>query len=705
MISSIGLLLACSLTLSNVNTSSKTNCAIEPSSAFSENIYTPPVKNFVPDERDSYEDNDGFNVATKLYPEDSCKLTSYHTCLSATIDTYSQIIDTDYYVLALFIDSHVSLHIETDHSDYSFDLILMKDTSSLNEDKVIKNTETIYEDDSSEKSKGYQGQLRAGNYFVYIRGQQPASSGITLEYDLEIFVSKSNSPSLVSIGDMRFNKGLGGAIWLSDYLPLNTASIGEVNNEYVYYQDTGNGIDTRNYLIEDLMRISEGNPIRFATIYIWDSALRYVFYETVSALYTYFSENLKEQEIRNASIELVCDVLNNVTVVIRVLNVVVGRIFLPLKVTLTALNYLVKIVNLIIKSFIREIDVIGSVLYANYLGFLKGLLYMDFSKIEDDLYSQDIEGQKLEEVIQIPLYYSVREENFSYSFGSQLILSYKATLEKYEQNDQFLCTSSIPTTPSDCYYCYGKVYGIANNNEVDSLNSLPEYSTIPDIEPIVQNMNEEEKREFFPIELLDGEYAWYKFQAPETKTYYFLCSGGEDMIIDLFNQPIKGYSSQGIIRSYQGGYRLLSQNQDEGCYFSRSLSEMQTIYLRIRKGYYQSCPSGKLYYNDSPFAFAEPLTHTHYYERYIWKNTRNHTAYCECGESTLQGHIVSAGSSLCLLCGGKADIGFVGPLSIKYITENGSYILANGVIVLEYKDVENYLKGTLTFNNRIQITI
>lgn len=37
--------------------------------------------------------------------------------------------------------------------------------------------------------------------------------------------------------------------------------------------------------------------------------------------------------------------------------------------------------------------------------------------------------------------------------------------------------------------------------------------------------------------------------------------------------------------------------------------------------------------------------------------------------------------------------------NIKYITNAGSYILPNGIIVLVNEDIEAYLNGTLEFND------
>ena len=109
------------------------------------------------------------------------------------------------------------------------------------------------------------------------------------------------------------------------------------------------------------------------------------------------------------------------------------------------------------------------------------------------------------------------------------------------------------------------------------------------------------------------------------------------------------------------------------------------------------------------------VPHIHdYHDPYIWVDFSKHDATCGCGATTQQGHAVSSsGGSLlgigtryktCLLCGGSAEIGFVQlnatSTEIKYVTEKGSYILPNGVIVLVDEDIEAYMNHTLVFQKK-----
>ena len=112
-------------------------------------------------------------------------------------------------------------------------------------------------------------------------------------------------------------------------------------------------------------------------------------------------------------------------------------------------------------------------------------------------------------------------------------------------------------------------------------------------------------------------------------------------------------------------------------------------------------------------------TSLHDYDyNYVWVDYRSHSACCECGKTlpTLQPHAISSGSykagqkyAICLLCGGFAEMGFIqlniNSSSVNNVTLNGSFILPNGVIVLQDEDIEAYLNGTLVFYNKNEVPV
>ena len=113
--------------------------------------------------------------------------------------------------------------------------------------------------------------------------------------------------------------------------------------------------------------------------------------------------------------------------------------------------------------------------------------------------------------------------------------------------------------------------------------------------------------------------------------------------------------------------------------------------------------------------YCNAYTTTHDYDgNYEWVSYTMHSVECCCGEVTTQGHAVASGSyntgqrfATCLLCGGLAEMGFVqltiNSSAVTNVTINGSFILPNGVIVLEDEDLEAYLNGTLVFYDKDKV--
>ena len=118
-------------------------------------------------------------------------------------------------------------------------------------------------------------------------------------------------------------------------------------------------------------------------------------------------------------------------------------------------------------------------------------------------------------------------------------------------------------------------------------------------------------------------------------------------------------------------------------------------------------------YDDHYCIHCNAHTTTHDYDRnYEWVvDYTMHSSECCCGAKTTQGHAVASNAfangkryATCLICGGLAERGFIhiDSLSkeVQYVTNNGSYILPNKVIVLVDEDIELYLNGTLEFHKK-----
>lgn len=121
--------------------------------------------------------------------------------------------------------------------------------------------------------------------------------------------------------------------------------------------------------------------------------------------------------------------------------------------------------------------------------------------------------------------------------------------------------------------------------------------------------------------------------------------------------------------------------------------------------------------NSSSETISTTIEHVHINDiNYECIDGTTHRASCACGSSRIQGHVVSKDAfdngqlfAKCLLCGGRAKLGNVqfGVLAnqIQSVTENGSMLLPNGIIVLADADREAYFNGTLVFYDKYKLQV
>ena len=103
--------------------------------------------------------------------------------------------------------------------------------------------------------------------------------------------------------------------------------------------------------------------------------------------------------------------------------------------------------------------------------------------------------------------------------------------------------------------------------------------------------------------------------------------------------------------------------------------------------------------------------HSHIYNDWTYKDHSSHIESCCCGAqgTATASHVIRQSGivnnrATCLDCGYLLDLRndsyiIESPDGLRY-TENGSYILPNGIVVLVDEDVDAYFAGTLIFRNR-----
>ena len=88
-------------------------------------------------------------------------------------------------------------------------------------------------------------------------------------------------------------------------------------------------------------------------------------------------------------------------------------------------------------------------------------------------------------------------------------------------------------------------------------------------------------------------------------------------------------------------------------------------------------------------------------------NGLQHKVACYCGYTYYEPHVfpISASHKICLRCGQMAGSGGIlleASGEIIYLTESGSYLRPDGIVMLSDVDVELYLAGELDINALIR---
>jgi hypothetical protein len=105
--------------------------------------------------------------------------------------------------------------------------------------------------------------------------------------------------------------------------------------------------------------------------------------------------------------------------------------------------------------------------------------------------------------------------------------------------------------------------------------------------------------------------------------------------------------------------------------------------------------------------------HVHSYTKWKYYNDISHVVSCNCGEigTIIEPHYIrkediGKSKAFCLGCGAKLDLSgdiAIAPMPLSLFTkvsENGSFIMPCGIVVLQEIDIESYENGTLIFHEK-----
>ena len=90
--------------------------------------------------------------------------------------------------------------------------------------------------------------------------------------------------------------------------------------------------------------------------------------------------------------------------------------------------------------------------------------------------------------------------------------------------------------------------------------------------------------------------------------------------------------------------------------------------------------------------------HIHNYLYRSYSSTQ-HKVICSCGINRLEPHVIlNSNPNICIKCNAFLNSSvFTAANNVKYKSNNGSYVLENGIIVLDDKDLSLYMLGELEF--------
>ena len=660
---------------------------------------------------DVYETNNNVDDAvdlldptTGLIEDNYYEIDSYEISFDATLDAITGYCDLDYYYITTLTDSNVTININSDDGNPIYEFIVFKENYEWTESGTLFQVrEELYSNFSSSFSE-YSFLATPGTYFIYVGGNQTTSVG----YNIEISTRKTYDSPDAHVGDMKYNKELLGAVWISDLVPANVLSNGQANftNLFSYYKEANSNISTKDDALIDLMNIANGEPIHLASYYIWDPYLRYVYYQIVSMLHEELETILKEEEIIAENIEVTYEFVSDVTDgLVKGINLILNGVPYYIKFLVKCQMWLIQNNIAYFFELIKPEPDYETTFYLSFLSELKETFNMNIGTIDSDtnesLTDEQIcnflDNYDLFEIIEIPIYYSLGVNNSIFNNYDEYYISFYDAMSSCSFIDNFNYEGRyIYSNNINNFYCRGKVYGIQEYNDIGNISNLTEISEIPDIMPQPEEvpLNLEQDVDEIP----EFSYVWLSFEVPETNEYYFLFKGDGNFNrkVEIFDEVVSGYSYEGLMESNVGGYSS-EYEEDEGSYFRITLNEDDVIYIRLSGGSFSGVAESSIFkISTEP---TNGASHIHSYETCEQYNGNQHVYLCDCGDMIYENHIVRTTSNRCIVCGCIVDKGIVqwGVNSMLLKTSNGSIMLPNGIIILVDEDLENYYNGTLYF--------
>lgn len=617
---------------------------------------SPIMTDVVSIEENQYYENDTLDTAVNISSDQCYDGIDWITNVQGKMvgNQYEGDLDLYYFNIMSEYDVSITLNIYSTISSIDCSIIYL-DYYDVIDNVVAKNTySTVYENKESNAildnhSKEYNGRLQPGMYVIILNRQQNETVINDIDYLLHCTFSNATVLESVYIPDLRYNKNLLGALWVSDFVPFDDKTlIGQSQNIYFY----SSGDQYNNTIDHMLMNMYKDNPDRAmlaAKYYIWDNELIKVLHDIFTDIYDKTATEVSDYE----KVKLEVDVqMHNLNQTIEVVTTIswASDLFSP-------------------SQTIKTIVKVGSSIMTNIAAPVLG--YLIQSQLPKDYVDKNIYYEAMENLVNvttnwgygvlcIPIYYKiVTEGNKGIPNTVKYYITYNATYDIISSSVNFLHDSSYLYNISEDYYTYsGKIYGLENYGMIT--DQLKLYSECVNIirNPIVMSSlgNVDSMHE--------GDYKWLLFEADSADTYHFVFKCESQYEVQIFNEVAVAYGEENIICKYTPSQtEPIEEVNDDGVLL---VGQYNVTYVIVKtqpgqKLYFRICGSNFDDMNALVYGIYDEhqnYIHDHVYCKYTWFDTTKHLSTCLCGYGQLLGHMKKPNSSYCLLCKGNCSIGF-----------------------------------------------
>lgn len=514
---------------------------------------------------DEYENNDTITSARIISPtyDGTYAPRNYLTELDATLHRNELLwglikreVDVDYYQFRVYGKADLNIELTNIPSECDYDLELFEHNNSryAEEDSVTSIA-------SSRNASNYQETISMfifpGVYYIKVYSYN-GSFNAKQKYHLSLSVNYKSED--VSISDLKYSKGAGAALWVSDYDPFNIQAFTSSGKSEVGFLTSSQYYSAYKFGNPMFHYVRGDEKILHASLYIWDLELRKQLYEIVKESIEILKTEIGSKERIKADLDITSEVVNGVSVVTGIVMT-----FIPVANIGAAISFGIGIVSSIgpslldclFETMMPESKIDEAKEYLTYLQVLAVALECNSSTSN-------------QEVVKIDSLYEIKSESMPGIVQINYDIDFTPTIQ-----DKYLYDSNIISSFSSIAKFNGTVYPLKTLGDIQKArlknqNPIEDVNTGGDTELVLNHS--------IPNELSEGEYHWYHFVAPETATYEFKTDSSIDTVGELFLSIVPGKSTEGILAFDDDGDLTNGRNFS----LKYDLFKGRTIYLRVR---------------------------------------------------------------------------------------------------------------------------